>query len=324
MIKIEEEYKKMCMEHQPLYFYTYEVVKGRLEKSYFPYLRDVQPFKTDHGIDHINRILEKLSHFLKQHLPLPGQLNSRIIDIENLNLLMHAVLWHDLGNLYGRSDHAQNINEIFNTVKSFLYEPHHQEWIPKIAKAHSGAGSIEKKIGETSVNIYDSVIYPQFLSALLRISDELDEDCRRSEGRILFTVPQKNVAYLQFCQCNNSITPVYRSNSRGDMMLEIQINSKMRSKDIKTIWKKDAGDVTAIEEYIFRVNKINDERIYCNKFLQEHSALYFHKIDKIAIDITISDEEDKTLDKIHFDFTDDKKSHDFFNNNNIKKVIEKY
>lgn len=324
MIKMEDLYRDMCEKSNPLYFYAYSLLKSRLEKSYFPYLRDVQSFKTDHGVGHINRILEKLSHFLQPHLPLPGNPDERIIDIENLNLLMHAVLWHDLGNLYGRLDHPQNITEMFDEVKSFLYEPPHQNWILKIAQAHSGVGSIEKKIDEGSATIYDSVIYPQFLSALLRISDEIDEDCRRAEGRVISSVPKEKKAYWQFCLLNESIIPVYQIDSLGNAALEIQIKSKMKDKEIWGKWGKNAGEVTVIGEYISRVNKINEERIYCNKFLQQYSALYFRKIDRITTEVKICDEKDKTLDKILFVFTDDIKSSEFFNDEGINKTLKKY
>lgn len=324
MIKIEEIYKEMCKRSNALYFYAYYLVKSKLEKNYFPYMRDVQPFKTDHGIYHINRILEKLSHFLQPHLPLPGNPNDRIIDLENLNLLMHAVLWHDLGNLYGRLDHSQKITKIFEKVKSFLYEAPHHNWILKIAQAHSGAGSIEKQIEDNSVTIYDSVIYPQFLSALLRISDEIDEDQRRAEGRIISIVPKENKAYWQFCLCTESIIPVYQTDSIGNAALEIQIKCKMRDKDIGAKWEKNTSEVTAINEYISRINKMNEERIYCNKFLQQYSAIYFRKIDRINTMITICDENYKEIDRITFVFTDDEKESDFFNNEDIRKILEKY
>lgn len=324
MIRIEEVYQKMCERNNPLYFYTYFLVKSRLEKSYFPCLRDVQPFKTDHGIGHINRILEKLSHFLYPHLPLPENLNDRIIDMENLNLLMHAVLWHDLGNLYGRENHSQNITKVFEEVKSFLYEPPHQKWILKIAQAHSGPGSIENYIEETSATIYDSVIYPRFLSALLRISDEIDEDSRRVEGRVTSILPEEETAFWQLCLCTDSIIPVYQTDSLGNAALEIQVKCRMRDKVIGAKWGKKTSEVTAVNEYISRINKMNEERIYCNKFLQQYSALYFRKIDRINTKIIIYDENDKEIDKITFVFTDDKKENDFFNNEDIKKILEKY
>ncbi len=324
MNKIEEIYQEMCNRSNPLYFSTYSLVKSRLEKSYFPYLRDVQPFKTDHGIGHVDRILEKFSHFLNPHLPVSGNPRERIIDLENLNLLMHAVLWHDLGNLFGRIDHPQNIKKVFNGVKSFLYEPPHQEWILKVAEGHSGAESIERKIEDTPITIYDYTIYPRFLSALLRISDEIDEDQRRVESRVFSNAPRECEAYWKFCLFTESIIPVYRMDSLGNVDLDIQIRCKMGGKDIKGEWGKNGSMVTAINEYISRVNKINEERIYCNKFLQQYSALYFRKIEKIRTEITIISDENEIADRISFDFTDDRKKDDFFEDDHVEKTLKKH
>jgi len=38
MTKIEEVYKSLCDQSNPLYFDIYSVVKSRLEKSYLPYV----------------------------------------------------------------------------------------------------------------------------------------------------------------------------------------------------------------------------------------------------------------------------------------------
>lgn len=313
----------MCNREESDYFHIYMTVRSRLAKSYFPFIGNVQPFRTEHGLLHINRILEKLSRFLEPHLPLPEHSSARIIDLENLNLLINAVLWHDVGNLYGRINHEKNIRNTFDQVKTFLYDSPYQEWILKIAEAHTGIGGIEK-IGDSQVPIYNTIIYPQFLSALLRISDEIDEDCRRVEERNISLVPKESEAYWRFCLCTKSIIPVYRADSLNRYTSEIQIKCKLLENDIKSKWGKGSDQVDALKEYISRVDKMNQERIYCNKFLQEHSALYFHKIDKMSMEIAISDEKDKTLDKIHFDFTDDKKLGDFFNDDNIKDTLEKY
>lgn len=325
MTKIEEVYKELCSErNSDIYFQTYAVVKSRLATSYFDYIRDVQPFMTDHGIGHIDRILEKLYRFLEPHLPVSGNPNDRIIDVENLSLLMHAVLWHDVGNLYGRIEHEKNIVKIFDTVKTFLYDPFHQEWIVKIGEAHCGEGSIEQKIEDASRTIHDSVIYPQFLSSLLRISDEIDEDQRRVQSRAFSLVPKQSQAFWKFCSFNESIIPVYQRDSLGNVALEIEVNSKIRRDELYQKLGKNAEEVIAIEEYIARLDKINRQRIYCNGFLQQRSAIYFHGIDRIRVAIVICDEHDATLDKIFFIFGDDSSGTDFFNDESIIQILNKY
>lgn len=321
MTKIEEVYKSLCDQSNPLYFDTYSVVKSRLEKSYLPYVRDVLPFRTDHGIDHINRILEKLSHFLQPHLPVAGNTEGRIIDLENLNLLLNAVLWHDVGNLYGRLDHAANIVKIYERVGSFLYDPPHQDWILKIAQGHSGENNIERKIEDESKAIYDSIIYPRFLSALLRISDEIDEDQRRVESRLMSKVPKECEAYWQFCLCNQSILPIYQNDSLGNVSLIIKIVCKMPKANIDIKWGKNLGEVIGIEEYVSRLDKINEERIYCNKFLQQYSALYFRSIDRLETEIAVCDEEGNIIDRIQYVLDDNKKGNDFFKDDVVMKKL---
>lgn len=325
MTRIEEIYRDMCEKRGSiLYYQTYAVVKSRLVTSYFPYIKDIQPFMTDHGIGHVDRILEKISHFLEPHLPIPGNPNERIIDLENLNILMHGVLWHDMGNLYGRVDHEKNIVKIFDTVKTFLYDPIHQDFIVRISRAHSGKGSIEREIEEACRTVHDSAIYPQFLSALLRISDEIDEDQRRIESRAFSLVPKENQAYWKFCSVNESVIPVYHRDSLGNVLLEIKISSKILKDELYQRFGKNAQQVALVEDYIARVNKINTERIYCNKFLQECSAIYFHRVDRITLEIFISDEHGGTLDKISFDFDDRTVVADFFNSDSVAPILNKY
>ena len=322
--KIEEVYQILSRKSNPLYFDTYALVKSRLDKSYFPFLRDVQPFRTDHGIEHINRILEKLSHFLRPHLPVPGNTEGRIIDLENLNLLLNATLWHDLGNLYGRSDHAQNIAKIFGGVSTFLYDPPHSELILKIAQGHCGENSIERVIEDESTVIYDSVIYAQFLSALLRISDEIDEDQRRVETRLISKVPKECEAYWRFCSCNESIMPIYQGDSLGNVSLEIKVMCKMPKEAVYAKWGKNSNEVICISEYVSRLSKMNKERMYCNKFLRQYSALYFRNIDRINAEIHVYDEKGSTADKIAFSFNDSSTETDFFGDKTIMKILKKY
>lgn len=325
-VKIEEIYEKRCSETaNNLYYQTYSVVKSRLAVSYYPSIKDVQPFMPDHSANHVDRILEKLSRLLQPHLPIENNPAERIIDMENLNLLMHAVLWHDVGNIYGRIDHQKNIIKVFNEIKTFLYDPMHQEWIIKIGEAHSGANGIERGIEDASVAIHDFVLYPRFLSALLRFADEMDEDERRIETRRLADIPKSKEAYWTFCSFNQSIQPVYVADTLGNnMTLEIRIKSKIPKGELLLELGKNGATIMAMKEYINRIEKINTERIYCNRFLSKESALYFHPIDRMVIDIDICDEHSAILDKIQFIFNDSTKATDFFSDANVGRTLSKY
>jgi hypothetical protein len=324
---IEEKYRDLCDKVNPVYFHTYSVVKSRLTKDYLPCVRDVQPFMTDHGVGHVDRIFEKLYRFLEPHLPVSGNPDGRIIDLENLNLLMHSVLWHDIGNVYGRADHAKNIVKIFKNVGSFLYDSYHLDYIAKIAEGHSGSNSIEKSLKDASVIIHDSVIFPQFLSALLRISDEIDEDDRRATPIAVPTLPmfpKGSEAYWNFCRCTPSIVPIYQQDSLGNFKLMIIVNARIMGKDICNMWCKDSGKVQAIEEYVSRLDKINRERIYSNKFLEKNSKLYFRRIECVRAEVRICDDTGMAIDTMSFDFSDSTSVSDFFEDDDIKRTLGKH
>jgi len=53
---------------------------------------------TDHSENHVDSgNWRKYRDFYNRTYPCRILQKERIIDIENLNLLMHAVLWHDVG-----------------------------------------------------------------------------------------------------------------------------------------------------------------------------------------------------------------------------------
>jgi len=325
MSDLEIEFKKICESEVPEYWYAYATVRSRLEKSYFPFTRDALPYRTDHSIGHVIRIFEKLYAFLKPHLPLENVPEDRIIDVTNLNLLINATLWHDIGNIYGqRAEHEKNINNIFNPVKDFLYDEYCAEWIVKITKAHSGEDAINSAIDRRTVPLHNTILYPQFLAALLRITDEIEEDRRRVEGRMISNIPKQHEAYWKFCIMNESIMPLYDCRTyanRTEISLRIKISAKFNKKEIWAVWGKNSGKVKGIEEYIRRIQKINEERKYCNQFLT--LAVYFRMIDGIDLCINIYDEE-RVVDEIKFVFDDRNGYNEFFNNNGVRGILEKY
>jgi hypothetical protein len=234
-------------------------------------------------------------------------------------------LWHDIGNIYGqRAEHGKNIKNIFNPVKDFLYDEYCAEWIVKITEAHSGEDTIDSSIDRRTVLLQNTILYPQFLAALLRITDEIEEDSRRVEGRMISIIPKQHEAYWKFCIMNQSIIPCYDYRTYGnrtETSLRIKISAKFDKNEIWADWGKNSGNVKGIEEYIGRIQKINDERKYCNQFLT--LALYFHMIDGIDLCINIYDKE-RAVDGIRFVFDDRNGYGDFFNDQSVRNTLEKY
>ncbi len=325
MNDLDGEFRRMCESEAPEHWHVYATVRSRLEKSYFPFTRDALPYRTDHGIGHVTRILEKLYDLLKPHLPLENVSKERTIDLTNLNLLMNASLWHDIGNIYGqRVGHEKNIKYIFDPVKNFLYDEYYAEWIVKIAEAHSGRDAISLAIDREKVLVHNKILYPRFLAALLRISDELEEDSRRVEERMISNVPKQYEAYWKFCIMNQSIGLLYNQRTYGgrtETSLKIKISAKFEKNEIWADWGKNSMTTKGIEEYVRRIDKINQERKYCNNFLTD--TFYFRMIDGIDLCIDIYDGE-SAIDKISFVFDDRNEYNEFFGDNGVRTTLEKY
>lgn len=294
---IEISFKEICKEDANYmeYFYIYMATKSILKRYYYPYIRDVNPFFTDHGEGHIERIFERLYPLLRPHLltddePISPQSRKDInsdkmsekINAYDLYLLMCSVLWHDTGNLYGRQGHESKIHKLFSNAKGFLYDEPSAGWIEKIGRAHSGENAIEQHIEREVLNMEGFTYHPKFLASLLRIADELDEDRRRTSNRIE-NLPENSKVYWFFCNCTDSIK--VEPDSREEKKSKIVIEGRINKSDLFSKYMKDF-EVTAIYEYIYRVDKINKELFFCGNYMK---PFRFRPPDQLELRLSIVD-----------------------------------
>src|SRR5262245_23527825 len=72
-------------------------------------IRGTEPHLTDHGPDHVHNVLENAEALL----PTDGDhFNSR-----ELYLLALAILFHDVGNIEGRSQHNQRVSKFYDHAR---------------------------------------------------------------------------------------------------------------------------------------------------------------------------------------------------------------
>jgi hypothetical protein len=317
---IERSFKDICNEDQKYleFFYIYMASKHILQKDYYPFIKDVEPFMTDHGFGHIERILTKLFYLLRPQLltddnpeapmtraTINTDRTSKKLNAFEVYLLLCSVLWHDIGNLYGRLDHEKNVKNIFKKAKDFLHDDTSYYWIEGICKGHSGKDAIQSNIKREVVNEKDFTCYPRFLAAILRLADELDEDKSRIGERVYEKIPPQKEAYWFFCKCNDSIK--IEPDIHGAEMKKIVIEGKIDKNDLFRKIKKEIKkgtdteivEVIGIEEYINRVNKINDELNYCYHFLKDPH--YYKPPNKIELRLRVFENHD-AIDDITADF----------------------
>lgn len=262
-------------------FTCYLAMREKIAEDFLPLVSSAIPFINDHSRGHLERVLTLIEAILSRNF---AKLNSQSEDIPEGRLLtwpdtlilLNALVWHDIGNMYGRKGHAAKVRDCFKQLTGLLYDDHIAQYIIQVAEAHSGEGTIEKVIPSChAVSSYECQdIHLQFLAAVLRFADELDEDHRRCtpQWKELNVVPEESKRFWFFCHANSSIQV---KSVAGDHNFnhEVEITSHIPESDFSLEFQTDKGKVHALAEYFRRIFKIESERIYCNTYLR---TAYYH------------------------------------------------
>jgi metal-dependent HD superfamily phosphatase/phosphodiesterase len=110
--------------------FRYDLAKSILKKDILPWIRTSEPNLTDHGPDHIENVLNNayklieptINHLLSCDVTIDKPIFSHL----DLYFLCQAILFHDVGNLFGRNKHNQTAYKVIN-------EKFSKYWYPKKA-----------------------------------------------------------------------------------------------------------------------------------------------------------------------------------------------
>jgi hypothetical protein len=275
------------------YFFTHYSQKLVLLNHVYSHIESHLPGYTDHGPEHVERILCIFEKMLKNNVwyldherdyddnPLKV---AEALNIYELYALLCATLWHDAGNIFGRKEHEQQLKKIQERLDLFFVDDDIMNHVLAIAKSHSGRDSITINI-ESDENYRGEPLNLQFLAGILRLADELEEGESRVDRtyyqRDFAKVPADQKIFWEISLCIKRIEP--KPNEQT-----IDINAKLANEAACfTLYPKKIGDNTQniafIDELIFRINKMNEERRYYMRFAAKY--LSFKQIEfKLKID----------------------------------------
>lgn len=253
------------------YFFTYYSQKLILLNHFYPHVAGRLTGYTDHGPEHITRIIKLYEKMLKNNIPFMGS-NSGIVSNATLNLyeiylLLCATIWHDIGNLLGREKHNEKISEISDRLKNnYFVDEDMKKYALQIAEAHTGVDGVRKKIPLEDTFYKYEEINLHFLGAVLRLADELEEGEVRVDSRYYSTmgneIPDYQKIYWEISNCIKCIEP------KPDEFI-IEIRAKLNVNDLFNLFEKNKGSVALIDELIFRIDKMNEERKYYMQFVRK-------------------------------------------------------
>lgn len=243
----------------------YTTMKSYLDREYYPWIQANCPFYTDHGDLHIRSVIHSASQLLDAHLKKTAR-QSELSSLD-LFLVLAAILWHDVGNVYGRSGHAKKVAEMTREIKALGFpNPDIHRLVNEIAIAHGGENGLdtprEREDCSTSHKSYS--VYPLALAALVRFADEVSENQSRISHALLPSVPAENRIYWEYASCIAASLPdAARQRVRVSVNIPIEsATAVLPCKDYRDRFGTD--DLSLIEYVVCRFEKMNNERAYCS------------------------------------------------------------
>ena len=252
---------------------------------------------TKHDITHVDDVIHRAGHLLGIQ---DGGLApfSRLEPFE-VFVLLYAILLHDAGNAYERAGHEARVFNIIQEMGSLCpLEDAEKLLVASIAQAHGGRtdngdkDTIPHVISEDVSSVSNIDIHGRRLAAVLRLADELSENPRRADEIALKN--EGGVSFLPNFYCK-TIDVKIDTLSGAISLKHIMYRNFLEKKYIDP---ENNNELTYIVDYIAkRINKCDQERRYCNRFLSGFAVMSYlratlkifdgHKlVDEIPVDLS--------------------------------------
>ena len=251
------------------------------DKEFRKGLYSAMIYLNNHGKEHVKKVMEKVSEILRFFPPGKG------LTAYEMFVLLCAIQIHDTGNIFGRENHEQVIDIIFNKeCKNIIPDKFERNLITKIAMVHSGQIFGEKdtiKFLLDNSNFNNFNIRERLLAALLRIGDELADDKTRADkyGIENDKIPKHSKIFHYYSQALHTVL-IEKNQQNGELELVLEYDFDSDIARMKFI--REDTEKYLIEEIYDRTIKMEKERRYCMRFLRPYFFL-----SRIKVNIRITD-----------------------------------
>jgi len=255
----------------------YKSMKGYLTREYYPWIQANSPFLTDHGEQHIRSVIQAAGSLLNKHLSPEIETQKRSLSSLDIFLVLSGILWHDVGNVYGRSGHAERAVEMTNEIKKLGFpDPAIHRLVTEISSAHSGKNGLVKASPEEDCSTLHSThtVYPRALAAVVRFADEVSENRFRISTELLPKVPDANRIFWEYA---NSITASRLEPERKRVVITIALQQDAAVKRFpcpEFAHRVDGeGQIHLMDYILCRLEKMNNERAYCSPAFLRYAVI---------------------------------------------------
>jgi len=228
------------------------------------------PYLNKHGTDHVFTVISKASELLENSV-------CKITPYEGYLLLL-AIQFHDVGIIFGRTEHEKKCREIIDSLGIIAGTDRPEKRVViQIASVHGGLASnggrdtisqLEKKPSD----LMGQSIRMRLLAAILRLADELADDSKRASVDILRLdqIPDASKIYHLYSQSLHSVM-VEKT--------EIRLNFEIEEDTAIKQFMKDNIETFLLDEIYGRTLKVYSELLYCMRFMRPDFNIETVKVD---------------------------------------------
>jgi hypothetical protein len=238
----------------------YRLMRDRLLNVEYEHWAAGFPEGNNHGRGHITRVLENLNQLL-------GPKPLDYLGAYELFLAMMSILYHDIGLLKKRKGHEEISKALIegDVNDAYIVNAIDKEIIAAAVVSHSSSKDIEHECSRFSLEeiIGEYKARPRIVAALVRLADELDEDHRRADAILQrrLDLPAESAFFWLFCQRVRGVRPNLTA-KRIDFNLAFEIADTQRYGPVP------GGRLRHFVAFCAeKLAKINQERVYVNRFL---------------------------------------------------------
>ncbi|UJX39287.1 hypothetical protein K9F62_11150 [Desulfovibrio sp. JY] len=265
------------------YFDRYIGIKTWLEASIFSKIEKINAaldsgYYTDHGMTHVNDLIKYAGDLLGASIVQNENTQKIILNPYEIFLLLLSALLHDSGMYYGRKDHENSVAAIITKMGPiFQGDSFEKSIVSSISGAHSGKKDgtpfdTIAKLDKLSGDYLSIKFRPKLISGLIRFSDEISETKLRADESVLADGLIKTFTSIV---CHKYAS--YIINSIVDREAKtVKIDYWIPFEDVKKKITVGENSTYMIDEICKRLDKMNQERIYCCRYISE--AIYISKI----------------------------------------------
>ena len=251
-------------------------------------------YLNDHGVEHIQTVLERATLLLATSQESFPQLTAY-----EVHLLVMAIHFHDVGNIFGRDKHEVNAKKIMDEMSQLVAdEPVERKAILTIAKAHGGRNGSSKdtiSVLPDADHILGKIVRFRAIAAILRFADELADDFHRASHFMarLKVIPEQSQVFHAY---SKSLQSVWVDPTNG--LVDLKFNF-LRRDALEKLGKQTGIDnngnpivegVYLLDEIYSRTLKMHLEAKYCMRFMNRLT-----RIDAVTVRIEVFEDENSTV-----------------------------